>query len=1108
VIVCPSCGRESSDDAAFCARCGTSLVPPRDAREERKVVSIVFADLVGSTARSEQLDPEDVRAMLASYHGRVRAELERFGGTVEKFIGDAVVAVFGAPVVHEDDAERAVRAALAIREAMADADVRVRIAVNTGEALVSLDARPAEGEGMVAGDVVNTAARLQSAAPIGGVLVGEGTFRATAHTIEYQTAEPVVAKGKTEPVPVWEAVAPRARFGVDLEEAAPAPLVGRVEEVGLLRDALTRVRRAREPQLLTLVGVPGIGKSRLVTELFRIVEADRDLIFWRQGRCLPYGEGISFWALGEMAKAQAGILESDDAAEAERKLGEAVAAIVPDADETAWVTGHLRPLVGLSGAGGGTEGRGEAFAAWRRFLEGLAEQRPTVLVFEDLHWADDGLLDFIDGLVDRATGVPLLVVCGARPELLTRHPGWGGGKANAVTLSLAPLSGDDTARLIAQLLEQAVLPASMQQALLARAEGNPLFAEEYIRMLRDQGLLRRDGDVWRLETESVEVPPTVQGIIAARLDALPAAEKELVQDAAVLGKVFWLGAVTSVGGVERWGAEELLHSLERKELVRRERRASVAGEVEYAFRHVLVRDVAYGQIPRARRADLHLAAARWIESLAAERSEDRAEMLAHHYVSALELLRAAGRDASGVHEPAKAALREAGHRAYALSALGAAERSYRAALELCSEDDPERPRLLLEIGRVAVAAAGGRGSPELREAIPLLVGQADVEGAADAEALLGFLAWLSGSQSEARGHFDRAVALAEELPPSRTTVSARAARYRHLVLAGERPPVEEGEDILAQAKEFGTTEDVLQAWITLGAARNREGDLRGVEDLEGALAQALAVNSYVATRAYLNLASFTITLGDLERGRRLHREGLALATRFGSFNFRWFQSECVADDYLVGQWDEAVAAARELLDASAGTQHYLDISLYWVLASVAAAKNDRASALANAQEMLALAHEIGDPQALWPCLGAHGRVALECDERAAAETSVDEFVARLREATSIEGDLALLDGFVAVQTLGRGPDVAPLLDKASVRTPWVDAGAAVLNGEFARAADILSERDAATYAAYTRLLAAERRSDTRHLPEAIDFFRRVGATAYLARAEALLQATA
>jgi class 3 adenylate cyclase len=1067
----------------------------------------VFADLVGSTARAERMDPEDVRAMLASYHGRVRTALERFGGTVEKFIGDAVVAVFGAPVVHEDDAERAVRAALAIRDAMSESEVSVRIAVNTGEALVSLDAKPAEGEGMVAGDVVNTAARLQSAAPVGGVLVGEATHRATAQAIEYRPVEAVEAKGKSAPITAWEAVAPLARFGLDLEQAAPAPLVGRAEEVGLLRDTLARVRRAREPQLLTLVGVPGIGKSRLVTELFRIVDADPDLIFWRQGRCLPYGEGISYWALGEMAKAQAGILEGDDAADAERKLGDAVAAVVPDAEEAAWVTGHLRPLVGLGGGGGGQDGRGEAFAAWRRFLEGLAEQRPTVLVFEDLHWADDGLLDFVDGLVDRATGVPLLVVCGARPELLTRRPGWGGGKANAVTLSLAPLSGDDTARLIAELLDQAVLPAPMQQALLARAEGNPLFAEEYIRMLRDQGLLRRDGDVWRLEEGQVEVPATVQGIIAARLDALPAEEKQLAQDAAVLGKVFWLGAVSELGARSRWEAEELLHSLERKELVRRERRASVAGEVEYAFRHVLVRDVTYGQIPRARRAELHLGAAAWIESLAAERSEDKAEMLAHHYVSALELLQAAGRDTSGIEAPARLALREAGHRAFALSALPAAARSYVAALELWPADDPERPRLLLELG--SVLSQGRMGGREyLEEAARDLLRLGDVEAGAEAESLLGDTAWMTGAQAESRAHYDRAVALLEGLPESRTSAWVRLGRYRLLVLAGERPPLEEAEGILELAESLGTTNDALNARISVGIAYNAEGDLRGMDELAKAAELAVAANSFVATRAYLNLASFSATLGDLDRAREYRDEGLALARRFGSGLERWLIVEAILDDYTTGEWDRAVATATGLLDQTEPGLHYMDQVALDVLALIELARGQRDAAQHHAAQALASAREIGDPQAFWPNLGISAKVALECGNPAAAEALVDELLTLLDDAETVEANLSLVDGFVAGAALGRGGALAATLEKAVARTAWVNAFESIGHGDFALGAEVLSERGAAAQAAGVRLAAAERSGDNRELGDAVAFLQRVRATAYLARAEALLQATA
>src|SRR3954454_8478152 len=445
MIVCPSCGQENPESARFCNSCATPLaVAPASVREERKVVTVLFADLVGFTARAEQLDPEEVRALLAPYHAHLRAELERYGGTVEKFIGDAVMALFGAPAAHEDDPVRAVRAALDIRDwAREQEELQVRIAVNTGEALVALGARASEGEGMAAGDVVNTAARLQSAAPVNGVLVGETTYRATSHAIEYREADAVEAKGKSEPIRVWVVGEARSRVGVDLVEAR-SPLMGREHELDSLRHALERSRSQRQLQLVTLVGVPGIGKSRLVRELFQVVAAEPDFTTWRQGRSLPYGEGISFWALAEIVKAQAGILESDSEAEVSAKLAAVVTEVAADASEADWMGSRLRGLVGLQAEDESSVQQSERFSAWRAFIEALAHERPVVLVFEDLHWADDGLLDFVDQLVDWARSAPILVLCTARPELLERRPGWGGGKANASTISSPPLEDDET----------------------------------------------------------------------------------------------------------------------------------------------------------------------------------------------------------------------------------------------------------------------------------------------------------------------------------------------------------------------------------------------------------------------------------------------------------------------------------------------------------------------------------------------------------------------------------------------------------------------------------------------------------------------------------------
>jgi class 3 adenylate cyclase len=512
VTVCSYCHHRNPPDSRFCGQCGARLGPVTERRDERKVVSVLFADLVGFTSRAEVMDVEDVQALLDPYYALVREQLEQRGGTVEKFIGDAVVAIFGVPVAHEDDPERAVRAGLAIRDEVAalnerhpDLDLHVRVAVTTGEALVAVDVSPDTGETFASGDVVNTAARLQAAAPVDGVIVGEGTWRATRDAIDYDVAPAVVAKGKLEPVRCWLALRARSRLDEARRGHGGTPLVGRTAERAALLEAFAAATERASVRALTIVGVPGVGKSRLVHELGRHVDDIPALVRWREGRCVPYGTGLAFSALGEIVKAEAGLLESHELDAASAKLARAIAAVVDDADEARWIERHLRPLVGLESDGAiPGDHRAEEFAAWRRFLECLARRRPTVLVFEDVHWADDALLDFLDHLVAWAAAVPLLVVCTARPELLDRRPDWW---TAATAIPLGGLTPAEVNELLDALLGRDRLPDATRAALFAGAGGNPLYAQELVRMLVDRGMLvDRAGAGWSSTPTSCRCP--------------------------------------------------------------------------------------------------------------------------------------------------------------------------------------------------------------------------------------------------------------------------------------------------------------------------------------------------------------------------------------------------------------------------------------------------------------------------------------------------------------------------------------------------------------------------------------------------------------------------
>jgi tetratricopeptide (TPR) repeat protein len=856
-------------------------------------------------------------------------------------------------------------------------------------------------------------------------------------------------------------------------------------------------------------------------ELSAAVDEDPELIFWRQGRSLPYGEGVTFWALAEIVKAQAGILETDSAEDALEKLRRTVEDVVADQREADWIEGQLRPLVGLEDeAQPGGDRQVETFGAWRRFFEHLAERSPLVLVFEDLHWADDGLLDFIDDLVEWVSAVPLLVVCVARSELLSRRPGWGGGKPNATTLSLSPLTHDDTARLVAALLEQAVLPAELQAALLARAEGNPLYAEEYVRMLQDRGFLRRDEGAWRFESSGdLPLPESVQGIVAARLDALPPEEKAIAQDASVLGKVFWAGAVAAVGGAARGAVEERLHALSRKEFVRRERRSAVAGEDQYIFLHVLVRDVACGQIPRARRAAKHRAAAEWIASLSTDRAEDRAEMLAHHYLSAIELAQASGQDPAEFAEPARLALRDAGDRALALNAFAAAAHFYEFALTLWPGDDPERPSLLLRLGK-AQWSADAAGEEVLKEARNAFAASGDRAGQAEAEALLGEFYGHRGEREREGVHLTRAAELIEGLPATASTAYIFGHLASAALMAGDvEGSIPIAREALRIAEELGLWGHQAYALRVLGIGLADAGDLNGIGVLERAVALAVEHSPPAAGGAYGNLAEAVANyLGDLNRALELRAEGLRIAELVGPADVAQFlRGERVVARYWMGRWDEALRLAEEMLAAAeGGSPSYMDVQARQVKARIGLARGN-VEAYGEACSTLELARSIGDPQVLYPALAFAARAARTTERVDKAVSLLDELLDLWREkpGTVLQSHLqSFVDAAEVLYALGRGSELEALAAE-QVQTQWIDAATAYVRGNFQVAVDIYEQAGSLPDEAYARLRAAEaliqagnRSAGDRELQRALAFYRSVGAKAYLREGEALLAQTA
>jgi len=1140
---------------------GIPLTPGANARgarnnpAERKLVTVMLCDVDESVEDFAERDPEDVDLMLARHLDRIRDEVESFGGEIEHVVGGRALATFGVPRTRDDDPERAVRAALAIRDALTGrgqgAGVRLHIAIATGEALVRHDAARRGGQ-RVLGDLVTTCAHLQEATPTGAIMVTDATMQATERTISYGPAS-IVALRNGEPVTVWSALEPRAKMPPGTRPRRLPPLVARMRELGALLERFAFARAGGTPQLVVVTGPPGIGKSRLLTEFSRVAEAGIDPAVFRHGRSLAYNDGMR--ALSEIVETEAGILETDSADEAERKLEWAVFNAIDDPAAAVWVNRHLRRLLGTSAEGQlGAGDREEMLVAWRHYLYGRAQQKPLVLAMEDLHWADDTLLDFIESVVDpeiaaQAGQVPLIMVAAARPELLDRRPSWLSGRPGITVVPVEPLAEADTSRLVTALLSHHGLDGGPGEgsaggdtapdpALLARIAGNPLFAEEYVRMLRDRGGTATLDDPGQLPVEGAPgtvtdapvrpapapppMPTTVHAIIAARLDALPADEKALIHDAAVIGHVGWVGALARVGGGEpdadREAVETLLTRLERKDFLLRAERSRVAGETEYRFHHLLVRDVAYGQIVRAERAAKHQRAAAWIEAIVTDRAAEHAELLAHHYHSAYTLNRAAGIEAPGLAAKAMRASRDAGDRVAALGIYAGANRYYSEALALCPAADPGRADLLLRLGRARCAGEGG-GDDVLREAHALLLELADRTAAAEAQMLLAEVAFLHGSGEERAGHVNQALALIEDAPPSPGKAAVLKGCMLHLVIANRHAEaLEVARQVRGMARGLGLRDLEGSALGTIGLARVDAGDPGGIVDLENAITIFEQLGTPGAIIWHMNLAYARATLGDLPGCFAALAAGSEMAERFGSL--RWIRAmrlQRVAEYYWTGEWDEAVTIVNALVaESGAGNgqaRHYLEWECRLWRGRIRLARGQVAAALDDAEAALLVATEVADPQALNPTRTFRARALLAAgrdDEAHALATDLLTGLGGSLLGPELGVDLGVV--LASLDLLDGSPAEAesPLAGLGVPPSRWRDAIDAFVRGDAARAADLYATIGSAPDEAHARLEAARDALATGHTPEgedqlssALAFYRQVAASAYLVEAEAL-----
>jgi class 3 adenylate cyclase/tetratricopeptide (TPR) repeat protein len=917
---CPTCGEENADRARFCSNCATPLAEHEaPAADVRKVVTIVFADVTGSTSLGERLDPEALRRVMGRYFDRMAAVIERHGGTVEKFIGDAVMAVFGVPRLHEDDAVRAVRAAAGMRDALVELNgelerdhgvgISARIGVNTGEVVAG---DPTAGQRLVTGDAVNVAARLEQTAAPGEVLLGDPTYRLVRDAVVVDPVEPLELKGKGEPVPAFRLVSIRSD-AAGHERHLDSPMVGRTKELSLLEHALERAVTERTSHLFTLMGPAGVGKSRLVHEF--LSGAGREALVLR-GRCLSYGEGITFFPLDDVVHQAAGIGQQDTPDSARAKL----AALLDGAGDADRIAGLIAGLFGWATPGSNED----AFWAVRKLLEHLARERPVIVVFDDIHWAEPTFLDLIDHLSDWTRDAALLVLCIARPELLEVRPGWGGGKLNATSILLEPLPADEASELVDNLLGSTVIPGPARGRILEAAEGNPLFVEEMLAMLIDDGLLRLDDGVWRSAEDlaDVTIPPTIHLLLAARLDRLDAEERAVIERGSVEGKVFHAGAVTILSpDAVRPNVRSRLLTLARKELIRPDR-PEFAGEDAFRFRHLLVRDAAYQAMPKEQRAELHERYAGWLAEAAKDRLPEYEEILAHH-------LEQAYRYRSELGPPDDPSRRLAARAAEHLSS--SAERAdergdlptARSLLQRCVElsDRTARARALVHLAEVLAElndlAEANRIAAEAMEAADAVGNRPFSLRAQLVRSFTGTATDPTRTMAQTREEVARVLAEAERLGDEDVRDRAILADAQELFFLGQTAAAMEMLDRLAD--RVATMPRRVRADVSAQLVVNAYFGSVAVDDAFAVLDRAVQLRGEgLAARAHdLRVRGALLGMaGRFEEGRASFAEAEALFDELGTPMMRITTSQVIAETHrLEGRLEESERVLREMYDA-------------------------------------------------------------------------------------------------------------------------------------------------------------------------------------------------